>query len=68
MVEEKQRKDAAKAKHLLQVKAQQAFQEWKEKKLEAARSKKCKERKEMQQRMEAETEVHSNNTCILKHV
>ena len=57
MVEERQRREAAKAKRLLQVKAQQAFQEWEQKKLEAERRKKVKERKEMEQRREAESEV-----------
>ena len=35
----------------------QAYQEWKQKKIEAERAKKYKERKEMQQRRQAEREV-----------
>ena len=57
LVEEEQSREAAKAKHLLQVKAQQAFQEWKQKKSESEREKKCKEEKEIQQRREAKREV-----------
>ena len=57
LVEETQSREAAKTKCLLQVKAQQAFQEWKQKKSEAEREKKHKERREMQQRREAESKV-----------
>jgi len=42
---------------LLQFKAQQAFQEWKQKKLEAERKQKWEEKKKMQQWREAENEV-----------
>ena len=57
LVEEKLSREAAKTKRLLKVKAQQAFQEWKQKKSEAEREKKCKEEMEMQQRREADKEV-----------
>ena len=57
LAEDKQSKEAARAKCSLQVKAQQAYQEWKQKKLETERERRYKERKEMQQRRQAENEV-----------
>jgi len=57
LLETKERKEAARAKLQLQVKAQEAFQEWKQRKDEAIRRRKQAEREEMKQRRIASTEV-----------
>jgi len=58
LLETKERKEAARAKLQLQVKAQEAFQVWKQRKHETERRKKQTEREEMEQRRLASIEVY----------
>jgi len=60
LIEAKERKEAARAKLQLQLKAQEAFLEWKQSKDEAERRKKQMEREEMKQRRIVSTKVGSN--------